>query len=150
MRRMLAVAALAMGLFAAGCGGSDDNTAGGGTAPTTGAPATSAADTKAVCQSVEQTVSTGLMTVLSEVGKLVAAEAQNNQAEAERARTAAETAAAKLVSDVRAEAAKAQDPAVKSALESAATKFEALAKDVKSINEQKLQEAGAEITQLCG
>lgn len=151
MRRMLAVAALAAALFAAGCGGSDSNTPGGGSTPTTDATTTGdlAADTKAICESTEKIVSAGLVTILSEVGKLTAAEAAKDQAAADRARAAAEAAAMKLASDIRAEAAKAQDPALKSALETAVTQFETMAKDVKGINEQKLQAAGSEITKIC-
>jgi hypothetical protein len=165
MRRLFAVAALATAFFAAGCGGpSEPESSGTGpgssAAPATssaagtptgsaGAPANSAAN-KEICTAAEQAVTEGLTTFLTEVGKLISATAANNMADAEKAEAAAEAAANKMGADLRAQAAKATDPAMKQALEQTAASFEQMGKDPEKVDEKKMEEAGAVMEKFCG
>jgi hypothetical protein len=154
MRRLFAVTALATAFFAAGCGNSPESensgSGSGASAPAATTAADNTANTKEVCASAEKVATEGITALFTEMGKMIAAAGANKEADAEKAKTAAEDAVKKLSTDLQAEAGKAADPKLKEALENMAKAFQTMAVDVEKIDEAKMEAAGTELEKLCG
>jgi hypothetical protein len=145
MRRLLVAVALAMvALVGTACGSSRTPT----TSPAaSGSPGTSAGasgsapggassaakpggtGTRQVCDAINQAVSDGETAVGTDVGSIVGHLAGGNQSEADKAKAAALAHLKEMAGKIRTAGAPAQDPAVRNAVQEAATNLEKLATD---------------------
>jgi len=132
MRRLLAVAALCA---LAGCSKPVTPPTAGPPAPTPAVTPSStaagqyAANTQAVCTSINGVVREGAARFATDLGAMVGHLAGGNQPEADRSRKSAQGRLTELAAKVRSAGATAADPVLVSAVGTVASRYDALAAD---------------------
>ncbi|HZN16932.1 MAG TPA: hypothetical protein VFB84_01910 [Micromonosporaceae bacterium] len=152
MRRVLALAALAAALFAAGCGDTNDSTTGG-------SPATTLADnTKEVCAAAEKAIADGTTRLGGEMGRIATAAATGDAAAKQQALDSVKNLLKSWSTGVRAEADRATNPELKQALttfsaevdkmDASLTSFDKL-KDLGNFETPEIKTASETVNRLC-
>jgi hypothetical protein len=165
MRRLLAAAALATVLFAAGCG-SDGNDASGDSGATPGPASTTAGanaaggNTEQVCTDARKVVTDATAKFTQEIGKAYAAAASGNPAANDQSVQTIKTMFTDWAKGLRAQAEKATDGQLKTALADAATEVEKVSGSIRSatdleqadklLDSPALDAASKKIESICG
>ncbi|HWG99539.1 MAG TPA: hypothetical protein VNV66_09490 [Pilimelia sp.] len=168
MRRLLAVLAIAATLLAgAGCAADPAPPAATATPSDSTAPPDSSAapvspqgatptvsplagNGREVCAAARDLATDKVTVIITEVGRSLEATAANNPKAAATARQAAEKAIRELVTGLRAQAARADDPRLKAQLTELAAQAGKMTGDPATIDDAKLDEVQERITALCG
>jgi hypothetical protein len=122
----------------------------GSATPSPGDPTALAGNGVPVCAAVRKLTTTQVTAFITELGRSLQASAAGDTAGAEKARRAANTAVERLAAGLRAEAARADDPRLKTALSETAAVAATLTADLGKVDDAKLDEVQRRLEQLCG